>query len=728
MASGDQHAFLWTAAGGMVDLGTLGGSLRQISVTGVNDSGRVVGYGYLATGEQRAFSWTAADGMVGLGTLGGSRSEAHGVNSSGKIVGYSHTASGDWHAFSWTAATGMVDLGTLGGPYSFGTAVSDSGQVIGSSYTASGESHAVLWTAAGGMVDLGHLGGSSSAAIAVSASGLLVVGYSYTASGDQHAFSWSSAGGMVDLGTLGGLESVALGVTTSGQVAGYSQTPSGVYHAVVWDVPVPVASDTTAPTATISVPVDGATYDLGSTVAADYSCSDDVALAVTGGCVGTVPDGSSIDTSVIGTHSLSVTATDAAGLTATTTSSYTVSGTLAAGLALTGTFTSIPVGYTVTAVDAGAAGVTITVTGSGTAKVVMSVCAGGFTVQIAPGSIVTLACGSVIAKVVAGSVQVDLTNAAGLVTMTVVAGGIATLKNNGDVVVAPESAVPVSVTIGGVTQIVLPGRTSDTLAPTAAPSRAPAPNAAGWNKTDVTVSWHWTDESGGSGIDVAHCTTSSMSTGQGASIVVSAACSDLAGNAATASVAVKVDRTPPVIVCPASPKRGLNAAGSTLTAAVADAGGSGVASSSVTVAAPTNVAGARSVTVSATDVAGNTASVSCGYQVIYTVQWLLPVGGVASPRSVLRNTVVPFTFQLVDANGAAVNSAVVSAPTSTVIACPSGAPPLVLSVAGNATTRNLGSGRWLAGWKAETAWKGTCRSVRIGLSDGTTITAIYKVV
>jgi probable HAF family extracellular repeat protein len=487
-------------------------------------------------------------------------------------------------------------------------------------------------------------------------------------------------------------------------------------------------NDSVLPEAVINTPVDGAIFDLGSTVAADYACTDNVALAATDPCVGTVPVGSNIDTSVIGPHSFSVTATDAVGLATTTSSLYTVSGTLAAGLALTGTFTSIPVGYTVTAVDAGADGVTITIAGTGTEKVVMSVCA-GFTVRIAPGSTVTLACGSVTANVAAGSVEVELSSAGSVVAMTVLQGGIATLKNNGDVVVALESAVPVSVTIDGMTQSVAPGGTSDSLAPTAVPSIAPLPNAAGWNKTNVTVSWNWSDETGGSGIDIAHCTTSSVSTGEGAGIVVSAGCSDLAGHAATASIPVKVDRTPPVLVCPASPKRGLNAVGSTLTAAVLDEGGSGVASPSVTVAAPTSVAGNRSVTVTAADVAGNTTSVSCGYQVIYTVQWLIPAGGTASPKSVPRNTVVPFTFRLLDAKGAAVTSAVVSAPTSTVIACPSGAtPPQGISVTGNAGTRNLGSGWWLAGWKAEIAWKGTCRSIKIGLSDGTTIAAIYKVV
>ena len=59
-------------------------------------------------------SWTASGGMVDLGTLGGRYSNAVAVTASGQVVGNS-TLAGDTvsHAFSWTASGGMVDLGTL---------------------------------------------------------------------------------------------------------------------------------------------------------------------------------------------------------------------------------------------------------------------------------------------------------------------------------------------------------------------------------------------------------------------------------------------------------------------------------------------------------------------------------------------------------------------------------------------------------------------------------------
>ena len=43
----------------------------------------------------------------------------------------------------------------------------------------------------------------------------------------------------------------------------------------------------------------------------------------------------------------------------------------------------------------------------------------------------------------------------------------------------------------------------DGTGPTASPTVAPAANGNGWNQTAVTVTWHWADEAGGSGIDPA---------------------------------------------------------------------------------------------------------------------------------------------------------------------------------------------------------------------------------
>jgi probable HAF family extracellular repeat protein len=146
------HAFLWTAAGGMVDLGTLGGSYSYPYA--VNSSGQVVGASAVAgDNAQHAFLWTSAGGMVDLGTLGGTTSYAYAINSSGHVVGES-TIPGDAfsRAFLWTPTDGMMDLGVLNGfDTSYAWRLNDSGQIVGGSYgnSPSYREHATLWKSSG---------------------------------------------------------------------------------------------------------------------------------------------------------------------------------------------------------------------------------------------------------------------------------------------------------------------------------------------------------------------------------------------------------------------------------------------------------------------------------------------------------------------------------------------------------------------------------------------------
>ncbi|MCU6496735.1 PEP-CTERM sorting domain-containing protein [Rugamonas sp. A1-17] len=69
----------------------------------------MVGRADLNNSMTHAFSYTKADGMKDLGTLGGSYNSAVSVNAQGGILGYSTTAAGDKHSFLYSNGT-MTDL------------------------------------------------------------------------------------------------------------------------------------------------------------------------------------------------------------------------------------------------------------------------------------------------------------------------------------------------------------------------------------------------------------------------------------------------------------------------------------------------------------------------------------------------------------------------------------------------------------------------------------------
>lgn len=87
--------------------------------------------------------------------------------------------------------------------------------------------------------------------------------------------------------------------------------------------------------------------------------------------------------------------------------------------------------------------------------------------------------------------------------------------------------------------------TVDTGAPTIAGSATPAPNAAGWNNTDVTVSFLCDD---GLGSGIATCTNDTVLSTDGADQSVSGTATDLAGNSAGALVDnIDIDKTAPTV-------------------------------------------------------------------------------------------------------------------------------------------------------------------------------------
>jgi hypothetical protein len=192
---------------------------------------------------------------------------------------------------------------------------------------------------------------------------------------------------------------------------------------------------------------------------------------------------------------------------------------------------------------------------------------------------------------------------------------------------------------------------ADTTPPTAAPSQSPTPNDAGWNTTDVTITWNWSDEPGGSGIDPFNCTATSTSSGEGSALEVTATCADLAGNVGTATATVRVDKTPPTVTCDAAPTY---IVGDTpefgVSAMVTDALSGPVATevTAALTAADLTEPGVFSVALTGTDVAGNATTVDCPYVVAYDFLGFLTPFPLSSYQ---RGSTIPVRFQLGDASG-----------------------------------------------------------------------------
>ncbi|HEV2987429.1 MAG TPA: hypothetical protein VG759_03235 [Candidatus Angelobacter sp.] len=155
----------------------------------------------------------------------------------------------------------------------------------------------------------------------------------------------------------------------------------------------------------------------------------------------------------------------------------------------------------------------------------------------------------------------------------------------------------------------------DLTPPTISALASPAPNAAGWNNSAITVNFSCSDALSG----VALCPAPVTVSLEGANQQVSGTAVDKAGNSSSTSIQLNIDQTPPVIGISA-PANGttVTTAGLQITGTVSD-NLSGVASVSCNSSAAvivsqsfqcnvTLVPGQNAVQVQAMDIAGNAAS------------------------------------------------------------------------------------------------------------------------
>jgi Glucodextranase, domain B/Bacterial Ig-like domain/Bacterial Ig domain/Bacterial Ig-like domain (group 2) len=149
--------------------------------------------------------------------------------------------------------------------------------------------------------------------------------------------------------------------------------------------------------------------------------------------------------------------------------------------------------------------------------------------------------------------------------------------------------------------------------PTIKATVSPTPNAAGWNNTNATVTFTCSDAISG----IASCPPPQTVTTEGANQIISGTATDNAGNKATTSITLNIDKTPPSLSI-TSPANGATVSTSaiTVTGSVSDSlsgvstvSCNGVAanlqSGSFNCPLTLNI-GANNISVQAADIAGNT--------------------------------------------------------------------------------------------------------------------------
>jgi probable HAF family extracellular repeat protein len=210
------HAFIWTKAGGMQDLGEKS-IYPWTDAEALSSDGSVLVGGYimgvrpdLKTG---FFRWTQRSGFEDLGNLGAPADRMflriNGVSNDGAVVTGSMSVRGvaGFQVFRWTQFGGFQILGTFGGRSANVLCASPDGlALVAVTEMADKTKKIVRWTQSGGPKNLGVIGDLSAWATCASEDGSIVVGDAYIPKSNLRnsvPFRWTPSSGLQYVCELG---------------------------------------------------------------------------------------------------------------------------------------------------------------------------------------------------------------------------------------------------------------------------------------------------------------------------------------------------------------------------------------------------------------------------------------------------------------------------------------------------------------------------------------------
>jgi hypothetical protein len=195
-----------------------------------------------------------------------------------------------------------------------------------------------------------------------------------------------------------------------------------------------------------------------------------------------------------------------------------------------------------------------------------------------------------------------------------------------------------------------------------------------------------------------------------------------AGGSDSQSVTIKRDVTAPTLAPTVTPNpvswRSSAVAAANATDAVSD-----IASQSCT-AVDTSTVGTKSLTCTATDLAGNTNTATVSYVVnngYNFTGFFHPVENLPTVNIVTAGQAIPMKFSLGGNQG--LNIFAVGYPISSPIACDANEPGSTIeetvNAGGSTLSYNTTTDQYTYVWNTNKAWKGTCRMFVVKLADGT---------